>query len=756
MDRRRRPGEPIGGIPCLIEGRKVAEIYLGLFLLISEHPEIGPDLRSSYIKLVNELIERAASLNILHHVAQEVYRSPNPKALDYFDRTINIAQLKQGEISHSVPKMITFSFGNPGSIPIELRRPMIPLDPCEWERWSLTQDMIRCLNILQAQPKYDIQDAINITKSTPKETIHWKGCIGDEIEILGENFGEEGSVIFRIGVYTAASFWSDNMIRVRIPERAESGRLGLYIPVEVPECVIFARRSPSRRPAWLFDFSTYFQVIENPQILEFSANGDQGIVEAEACTNVTIKVMATSVETAVIKDGAGTVVWDSGTGDPREIDHSFTVNLQESENYTLEVRNFCMVITENLQLDIYHAIHLSANPAQVETNSNIQLVVGISCPAPPGGVIVNLLSSKPDALPVPEDVTIIEGSNEQILELHTGGHCSLVQITGTSQGYITGIENIRVISTPVILGITPTSIDACSPFVLEITGNCFAPATGYNTVRISNENQTIELDIIDIITNPTDPTHGVVLRASGDNLRPGTFQVRVISYGLVSAPYGPINIASVPATINSFGADPSEFGVCVGGQVELSWGVSNTNEVRIDGSSDGTLVTRPYSSCGNRSGSQEVSLSRAQTLTLRAFPFGGGPPATRTLDISENLAGAFSQFRIDNKISNDVLTIWRHDLTTNVYEEIDDIVFEEWVIINLLNCHMYRLIAVSLAWVNAYNNSYNTNHDPHNLLTAQTANFQRAVVPGSGQAFWGRGTAPTGYVEVNVDGWEYK
>jgi thioredoxin 1 len=330
----------------------------------------------------------------------------------------------------------------------------------------------------------------------------------------------------------------------------EDERIGLIIPEGANEGDIWICINPGGSGACPPtvcrlaepDTDRYFEVVWPPLIEEFSANDGEDRVEVEACTDIRIKVSATSAERAVITErDTGAEVWDwvsPPEGRPRalHIEESFPVrDLRDSTAYVLEVENLCRTDRRDLEMVIYHAVHLAASAARVAVGGTVDLTIRVSCPAPAGGLRVQLTSSPADALPVPNEVVIPEGEIQSTVTLTAADLSAEVEIRGEAPDHRRDSVIILVSDVPVITRVSPLEVDACSSFELEVQGDGFDPEASGNLVDVTDDSQWVPLEVDDIrSTNPDDRVHDAVLEVVAEHLLPGSWYVYVTSYGLRS------------------------------------------------------------------------------------------------------------------------------------------------------------------------------------------------------------------------------
>lgn len=753
------PGFPRRSL-CLISPPKIADIFLGVLKLCEGDPRGSGGNCPAYLTAVDRLVERNTRLEILNNLAVDILEGQDHTALKSFDATLNLMGRSSIKENQLATNLFNFSFGNPDGIPISLEPPRLLLDPCRAERWQETADAVLCFRRLRSAPRYEIEEIINITRTTDSEPIIRRGCPGDLIEIQGSNFGLTGEVLFprvRGSIRASIERWEENRIQFIVPEGAVSGEgdLSICINPRIEECVRFP--SVCRLAASGTDHS--FEVVLPPMIEQFSANGltveelDDSQVRAEACTNISLNVRTIRAERVRIReitiddsDDSGRVIWDSGEGVPRlintaEIDETPTVNLQESKIYILQVRNLCETLERRITVNIYYAIHLTISASRIRFGSSVDLNVRISCPSPLEGIPVRLRSSDPVALSVPDEPVVIpEGETQLTVTLISADPCAEVDITGESPGYEPGTADVLVTDVPEIINVSPLEVSACSSFILEVRGNCFDAEANGNLVQVNNSSRRITLEVNGIrFTNPDNRVQNAILEVRGEGLPPGSWQVFVTSHAQISEAFrSPLIVRPVPANIRNFTASPSLITPCVSTSVRLEWEVESAERVRI--TSGGREIFSQFygESCGRRSGNHLVTVEAAQTFTLEAYPLGEGAPFSLSVMVSERVVPSASEVILINATPPDLisdthtLTVWKYDRNTGITSKEGTISFGERLSIEFTNCHVQDLIAISHELIDDYNRRFRTSYSPDSWLTTQTVNFQKWTSPREG------------------------
>ena len=717
---------------CLFPPFRLPDFYFAIGRIIELLPNAPTDLIDTYFGRVQSLVERLVPLEAVHLAARRVLEG-EPNAEDYFVASLGCFNDFPKASERQLIAMDFRGFPPPG-----FQRPQLIFDFCRAERWQESADAIDCFRRLQAAPRYEIDDIVNITKGVSR-----RGCANDEIEIQGSNLGRRGRITFGRRTEAITLSWTDSSIRFTLPTDARSGDIGICIDPEIDVCTRFP--SVCRLPAESTDQS--FEVVQAPEIDSFMLTGstvrstgtDQ--YEAEACTDITLNVIARYAEQVIIRDSTGTVIWDGGEGEPRTIDTEeidtppVLSELQEDVTLTLEVSNLCGMINRVVELSIYKAIHLTAG-TRVREGDSINVTLRISCPSPYGGTFVTLISSLPGALALPDDpVVIAEGEMTTTVTLSASAACSETEVSASAPEHRGDSVVILIFDTPVITEVMPLERNACSSFSLDIQGNCFDPELAGNSVYATNGTETRSLSVMNIsFLDLTNRGQNAVLEASGENLLPGSWELFVESHGLASSRFTtPLVIRPVPAVIHGFSSNPLRITPCVDNSVELRWEVSHAQRVEI--SSNGrSIVTQSYgTTCTRRNDTARVTIREASTFRLSAFPIGGGSSLNRSLRVEEISVPQAEEVQIWNltrgRFPEHTLTIWQQNITTGERNNHGTIQHNEEATIRLANCNLHRIFAVSHEWIARHNRSFGTRFSASDPDIVNYPQFHKLTIP---------------------------
>jgi len=709
------PNPRLPGSPnlCLLPPFRLPDFYFAIARIIELVPNAPTDLIDIYFGRVQSLVEQLAPLEMVYSAAMRVLDG-EPGAESYFAASFGCLNDFQRTGNRQQIAMSFGSFPPPG-----FQRPPMILDFCRGKRAQESADVVGCLSLLHAAPRYEIDDIVNLTKGVSR-----RGCADDEIEIQGSNLGRRGRITFGRRIETVTLSWTNSSIRFTVPAGARGSNIGICIDPEIYACTRFP--NVCRLPAEGTDHS--FEVVQAPEIDSFMLTGstvrstgtDQ--YEAEACIDITLNAIARYAEQVVIRDGTGTVVWDSGEGEPRTIDTGeidtppVLRGLQEDVTLTFEVSNLCGVISRVVELSIYKAIHLTAG-TRVRAGDSINMIIRISCPSPDGGTSVTLGSSLSGALTLPDgSVVIAEGETTTTVSLGASAACSEAEITASASEHRGDSVVILVFDTPVITEIIPLERNACSSFSLDVQGDCFDPELAGNSVYATNGTETVSLSVMNIrFLDSTNRGRNAVLEVNGENLLPGNWELFVESHGLTSARFtAPLVIRPVPAVIHNFSNNPLRVTPCVDNSVELHWEVSHAQRVEI--SSNGrSVVTRSYgSTCTRRSDTARVTISETTPYRLSAFPIGGGIPVSNSLRVTEEVNVLQAEkvriwnWTLGRWFPEHTLTIWQQNFTTGERINRGTIQHGEEITIRLANCNLHRVFAISHQEIAEYNRRFGT------------------------------------------------
>lgn len=395
------PSRKRSKIPCFLDPFVIRDIFWAIIEIIwEEEPKISLEIFKAYLNAIGRLIERhTTKLGLLYDVAVKLSNYEDTKALNYFDTTLNLIRNSRiSEISTDMG-LFEFIFGNPDLIP-RMNNPKRLLTPCDVEIWEATaaafrhtRDLIECRSY-----KYKIEKIKNLSKSTPDNEILGRGCPtrrdrltgeiinGDTIEIIGEHFdaGRRGAVIFPTTGFANLTeaedviIYENNRIQCIIPPDVKAGAITLHIP-----CPGYHPALPSQYRLSAVDNNPWFDIIQPPEILDFSVIGQVEPYTINACQPFTLHVRANNIESLIIKDQVGTEIF-AENGDVRNFNRDIPTirNLRNNEIYTLIVKNLCCSqgISKTLTVNVTRRIEVIPDLRDVTlpTNSSFQMRIGVA------------------------------------------------------------------------------------------------------------------------------------------------------------------------------------------------------------------------------------------------------------------------------------------------------------------------------------------------------------------------------------------
>lgn len=763
-----RPSLPQFRFPCLVLPRLFPQLRFSIDVLM-DRLGLDPDLGDVYVEAVGHLFDQLQPLEALHFASQTVRRAQFEN-LGYFEDVFKSTRAPlgggEGAWQPTSGEAAGAAGGSGGMFPIPIPglRPMI--DPCAVERWLGTEEASRCFRALMEGPRYEIEDIFNVTRSVSR-----RGCAGDEVEIRGSHLGSRGKITF--GRREAEIIeWSESTIRFRVPESTTADEIGVCIDPGVPICVGLPNACRLASPGT--DHS--FEFVHAPQISTFEYLGatvsstGEGSYRAEACVGHEIHAAAAHAERATVTNRAGEIIWDSDEGPPRHVDTraespALAVRLLEDEEFTFTVTNLCGTIERVITVDIRHLIHVDG-PERVQAGETVEIEVRVSCEAGPEGLPLTVTSSAPASVVPPGDPVVIAAGDNSIRILISGSMpCSDAELTIEAPGHDAATKEIYAFDAPHITHVSPASVDACSNFTLEVRGDCFDPV-GVNQVQLSYSDgvttygRTARVTSVRFLDSANRLSQATLEADVNQITPPGNYRIRVRAHGLQSEWFDGVLVRAVSAVIHDFRSSIRFIYPCIENRATLTWDVERTERIEIRGP-EGTVASESRGSgCSRWSGSAEVVLNTAGTIELRAFPRGGGSPATRTVHLSPVSVLQGSEITVLNNTGPTARFRYSHDLTVWVVNYTRGTVNRDGVIepgedttISLADCNVYGIFCVSHRWVLNHNRTFGTTFDPDDptiLLYSQFHKFwvwvlgrdgapplYYTITPGEGIEFFG-------------------
>lgn len=705
------PGPSGGGFrgrhhnwPCFVSPVAISDIVFGVLRVEEEiSGGFGP-----YLAVVSTLVEEISALEILFAEATTVHDASGPVTYESFDTALAFLEDTTVRLPLKGAGYFYFKYGNPGPLPLDL---------CRLEKWQATRDAEECFKQLGNEPRYEIEDIIDIDRSTDEETISRRACAGDLIEISGSGYGGAPLVVFP-GGYAPAEYTvrTSSLIRCRVPEGTRSGNITIEIPVRIPEC---SRLGMSRLPA--SDTDRYLEISEPVILSEFRVRGSVEVigedhVRVEACQSFSLYIAGDNADRAVLTDGSGFVVWEQeGPG----ISGGVGLNTSANEIYIFEISGFCGRIFRELIVETYRAVHLSVSETQVRVGHTVDLYVSISCPAPAGGLSINLINTTGvhDVIEVPGLVIIPEGEMGVTVTVTAGEHTYEAGIRGDADDHESGSIRLLVYDVPVIYH--PDSLRQvmeCGPFTLDLEGSSFDIEYDANTVRVTDGYAWRTLDVTGIsFERPENRVHNQLLHLEGNNLSCGLWQIYVTSHSLESEP-AILDVLSdsgaCRAEIVRFAASPDSITIRPEGTlVTLEWEVFKARHITITSDIRGEVLSREYSAhcVRHETDSFQITLNETHTFTLEACAREGAPITTESLRVRARISAdgpeimGFRQVFVQNcHVDGYSARLVVDDLDDGISEDLGELSaeYDDWGIctgemevIELTDSHNYRITA---------------------------------------------------------------
>ena len=702
------------GYPCFVRPEAIGDVFVGLMSLCEISPHTCPD----YVEALDGLLLRVARLEVLYAAAHDVHEASSPQTLEAFTTALAVVESWGEQRAVGEPVFFHLDFGNPDPLPMGLQTPRGLFDPCGLEKWARTREAVLCFKQLRDEPRYEIEDIVNLTRSDGG-TISRRGCVGDLIEIRGSNLGPLATVVFPGGV-RAADYPVNESDRVQchIPAGALSGDIALRIPVMAPECTRFNVGRLSTRAS-----NPALEIFERTIIDEFAVRGlglrgtrDDDRVRLEACAIATLNWRVHNAARVLVTTSAGTLLWDSGEDSPRTVEHHIDVGTEAEETYTLEARGFCGVHSRTLTVETYRRLYFSESEGmEVQSGESVELVLNASCAAPAGGTAISLSSSNAAVLAVPPSVNIAAGASTVTFTATAATGCNEVAVTAEAADHERGEANVVVYSQPVIHSISPTSTFACAEeFRMTIAGDCFDEQYDANVVRATDGHEWIDFEVTGRSVASFDDFHGMDLTARARRLPAGHWDVYVTSHGLRSEPYCCLTATRDSAEITRFEASPDSIRYSEGGgtRVRLEWDVRYAKFVRLLSDVRGEVRGMDHysSACITHGDAEEITINETHEFTLEAYTHADDSPVTRSLTVTARgmpdedppVVGFSSVLILNCHFEERPVTIYLLDLTAGTLEEQGELeaVYDSWgscigesMTIDLPDEHLVRIIA---------------------------------------------------------------
>ncbi len=496
--------------PCLFPPGGWLDLYFGLEFLETINPN-QLDLLNRYRDVLQWEVEALQPLESIYQAAIAVQLDPTG-AQDYFEQTV----LAFGDLVPAVPQSLiprqpNPSMGTPQPISLDLNdglpgrlRPWLDLpfpafDFCRLQRWLDTARVDACWQALQDR-RYSIDSLNNLTKGSG---VGRQACVGDRIEIRGENFGEEGQILFAaplgvVVVDVTTTSWGEDRIEFVVPDGAQGGELLLDIPLGVDGCGDLRRLPRGLPDLRLQVFSTLqasdvvFQLERDGMPLpKFEVEGTIEIndVSVEACSSpVLLRIDVPGASTVQVLRGTE-LFWESAEmmmPIRAELPVPTDARASRLQIFRLTASNLCSVYEEEIRLSLLYKINYSLDPARFEPDPGpvelanegdiLPLHLRLSCPAPAGGKSLTVgVSEGADYLSVDgESVTFAEGLDTASIVLRAIGRGPATLVVSDETGLYSTLR-IAVRVAPVVLEVLPgmTSIRTWINETIRLPGRGF-------------------------------------------------------------------------------------------------------------------------------------------------------------------------------------------------------------------------------------------------------------------------------------------
>ncbi len=366
--------------------------------------------------------------------------------------------------------------------------------------------------------------------------------------------------------------------------------------------------------------------------------------------------------------------------------------------------NECGRSEGTITVERYQALHLQG-PEMLQIGQSANLQIQSSCPALGGGLIITVLANQPNRLQIsnPDNIIIPEGQNQttvQISALGTG--CTEVAITASAEGHNSASIAVDVFDTPKITAITPTIVQACRTFEIQITGNCFKQGETSVWAIKSGEMRTLQT----LAITPES------IHCRGIDFPPGAWDISVTSRGLESNA-DTLNVEAVSPVINTFQAilANQNFEPCSNNWVIINWNVTDAERIVIK--ENGTSIDERLYECGEPSVDEFTRIIQRQTTyRLEAYPVGGGNPVVATRTVGER---TLKNLQLLNS-SGRTLVIWKIEGWYSNSSDIPQNQNNKTILqqgdtttLSFNDCQRYHIVAIDKEM--AENSGYNSEKD---------------------------------------------
>lgn len=278
-----------------------------------------------------------------------------------------------------------------------------------------------------------------------------------------------------------------------------------------------------------------------PVILEWAV--DQ-LPCAGATAPITVRLLRDGVQIApVLPAPVGTTLPTSG---------SYSDTRERTATYRLEVTGHdssgrvCGTTTQELVVTRGPKMIALSAPPGVRDGTPITVTISIPCPAPAGGLVVQLASPTAGGLTFPPSVTIPAGGVSANVTVSAGTKCGKATLTASAADHVPASADICVILAPKIVSFKPPkTIPSCTTTSIPLQADCVGSTL--KVEAIASDGTVFPLTI-------TPPAAGCVHAATFAipvRLPPGTFTIRLTDNGLSASTSG-FDVAPNPtiSTVN--------------------------------------------------------------------------------------------------------------------------------------------------------------------------------------------------------------
>ena len=385
----------------------------------------------------------------------------------------------------------------------------------------------------------------------------------------------------------------------------------------------------------------YFSIIDAPVIDAFHGPGGSPTPNAEACTPVTLtwatsvascSGSAVQVNVTMLQDGQ---LYQTAL----PADGQLQVNDETNHTYTLRVQakvgnQQCGLVTRDVTVSRFNELRVQAqgDTRCVDMGIGVSVDATISCPAPAGGLPVTITSS--DTTRVANAAgTIDEGNNTTTVEVLTANQCGTATLTVVVPNHPSKQVSVTVASDPVIVSISPTSLQTCDTVHLIVNGSCLGE-------RASDVSAWIDVNGQQLDGTVTMVSVGTQLRVDFPPLPAGVYPLAIKHCSRISYGTTPLVITTPPPSIASLTSPNGSVEICTTPAVKINWSIRNVTRVVLTRGAT-QIADRTYATpCNSTTDSVTDNLplvTAGVSYLLTAFN-ADGAMTTKTLAIAPSSA----------------------------------------------------------------------------------------------------------------------